>query len=492
MGKVGQKERPGLPGASISSTGREPSRYRPSIGRRKGVSGRPGSGLYHGISPEETSIILDSITDGVFTVDKDFLITSFNRAAEEITGVPCEEALARPCREVFRAEICEKECALKHTIKTGDPVMNRPITILRSDGRRVPISVSSALLRDGTGRIIGGVETFRDLSVVEELRKRIENQYSFADILSQSHRIMDIFAILPEVAESDSTVLIEGESGTGKELFARAIHNLSPRREKPMVVVNCAALPDTLLESELFGYKAGAFTDAKRDKPGRFARAEGGTIFLDEIGDISPALQVRLLRVLQDRVYEPLGATEPVKAEVRILAATNKDLEAELKAGRFREDLYFRINVIRVVLPPLRERKEDVPLLVRRFIERMNRLRGKNIKDLAEEALSALMQYDWPGNIRELENAIEHACVLSRGEKIEIHHLPGTLRKISFPQKTIRPGKALADLEAQAISEALSRNDWRRSAAAKELGIHKTTLWRKMNQLGIEKPRGGR
>jgi PAS domain S-box-containing protein len=425
-------------------------------------------------------------------VDKDFLITSFNRAAEEITGVPREEALGRPCREVFRSEICEKECALKHTIKTGDPMMNRPITILRSDGRRLPISVSSALLRDGAGRIIGGVETFRDLSVVEELRKRVENQYSFADIISQSRKIMDIFAILPEVAESDSTVLIEGESGTGKELFARAIHNLSPRQKKPMVVVNCAALPDTLLESELFGYKAGAFTDAKRDKPGRFARAQGGTIFLDEIGDVSPALQVRLLRVLQDRVYEPLGATEPVKADVRILAATNKDLEAERKAGRFREDLYFRINVIRIVLPPLRERKEDVPLLVRHFIDRMNRIRGRNIVDLTEEALSAVMQYDWPGNIRELENAIEHACVLCRGEQIELHHLPGTLRKMAFPQKTIRLGKTLADLEAHAISETLSRHNWRVSAAAKELGIHKTTLWRKMNRLGIERPKGRR
>ncbi|MBW2123632.1 MAG: sigma 54-interacting transcriptional regulator, partial [Deltaproteobacteria bacterium] len=243
----------------------------------------------HSLSSDETSIILDSIADGVFTVDMDFLVTSFNRAAEEITGVPRGEALGRPCREVFRADICETDCALKRTMETGKPFIDRPVTILRTDGRRVPISISTALLRDRNGTIIGGVETFRDLSVVEELRKQVEARYTFADILSRSHRMMEIFAILPEVAESDSTVLIEGESGTGKELLARAIHHLSPRGRKPMVVVNCGALPDTLLESELFGYKAGAFTDARKDKPGRFARAEGGTIFLDEIGDISPA-----------------------------------------------------------------------------------------------------------------------------------------------------------------------------------------------------------
>ncbi len=440
----------------------------------------------HAISPDETSIILDSVADGVFTVDRDFLITTFNRAAEEITGVPRDEALGRPCWEVFRANICETDCALKHTIKTGEPVIDRPITILNADGKRVPISVSSALLRDRDGAIIGGVETFRDLSVVEELRKQVEGQYTFADILSRSHRMMDIFAILPEVAESDSTVLIEGESGTGKELLARAIHNLSGRRKKPMVVVNCGALPDTLLESELFGYKAGAFTDAKKDKPGRFARAEGGTLFLDEIGDISAALQVRLLRVLQEKVYEPLGSTQPVRANVRIITATNRDLDGEVKKGRFRQDLYFRINVIPIALPPLRERKEDIPLLAQHFVDRMSHLRGKKITGLSSDALTAFMQYDWPGNIRELENAIEHAFVLCHAGQIELLHLPRPLHVAEGGQKTIPQGKTLAEIEARVIYETLVRHDWKRLAAARELGINKTTLWRKMKRLKLE------
>lgn len=460
----------------------------PPLPGREGLSGSMETGPYHAISPEETSIILDSVADGVFTVNQGFRITSFNRAATEITGVPHDEAIGRSCWEVFRAEICETDCALKQTIRSGEPVINRPISILNVDGKRVPISVSSALLRDAHGAIIGGVETFRDLSVVEELRKQVERQYTFADILSRSHKMLDVFAILPEVAESESTVLVEGESGTGKELLARAIHNLSARRDKPMVVVNCGALPDTLLESELFGYKAGAFTDAKKDRPGRFARAEGGTIFLDEIGDVSPALQVRLLRVLQERVYEPLGSTEPVEANVRIVTATNKDLDVEVGKGQFRQDLYFRVNVVRIVLPPLRERKEDIPLLVQHFVDRMNNLRGVKITGPSDEALMAFMQHDWPGNIRELENAIEHAFVLCHGGQIEIHHLPKIFQRGGTAGKTIPQGRTLAEIEARAIHETLARHNWKRLAAARELGINKTTLWRKIKRLRLDVP----
>jgi PAS domain S-box-containing protein len=240
------------------------------------------------LSPQEVAVILDSVADGVFTVDEVFRITSFNHAAEEITGVPRREAIGRPCCEVFRASICEAQCALKETMCTGRSVINRPVYILRPEGDRVPISISTAILKDRRGQILGGVETFRDLRLVEQLRAEIARQYTFGDILSKNGEMQRIFAMLPAVAESDSTVLVEGESGTGKELVARAMHSLSPRREKPLVTVNCGALPDTLLESELFGYKAGAFTDARKDKPGRFALAEGGTIFLDEIGDVSP------------------------------------------------------------------------------------------------------------------------------------------------------------------------------------------------------------
>ena len=435
----------------------------------------------------ENEVILDSIADGVFTVDGEWRITSFNRAAEEITGIPREEALGRPCCEVFRASICERDCALRWTMETGKPLVNKAIYIIDAEGERIPISISTALLRDEEGRVIGGVETFRDLSLVEELRKELEGRYSFRDILSKSPAMHRIFDILPEVAESDSTVLIVGESGTGKELIARAIHDLSPRREKRLVTVNCGALPDSLLESELFGHKAGAFTDARRDKPGRFALAEGGTIFLDEIGDIPSALQVKLLRVLQEKVYEPLGGVESLTADVRIITATNRNLEERVRERGFRQDLYYRINVVKISLPPLRERKEDIPLLLDHFIDRFNRLRGKNITGVTPEVLQILMAHDFPGNVRELENAVEHAFVLCRSGLIRPEHLPEQLR----PEESGPPAAAaetLEELEARFIYEALRRNDWNRAATARELGVHKTTLWRKIKRLGIELP----
>lgn len=295
-------------------------------------------------------VILDSVADGVFTVDQKWRITSFNRAAEKITGVPRDQAIGQQCCDIFRASICESDCALKQALRTGRPVVNKAVFVVDPQGRRIPISVSAAQLKDKNGKVIGGVETFRDLTVVEELRRAVEQRHTFQDIVSKSRSMQEIFDILPSVAESDATVLIEGKSGTGKELVARALHDLSPRREAPMVTVNCGAVPDSLLESELFGYKAGAFTDARTEKPGRFARAEGGTLFLDEIADISPAMQVRLLRVLQDGVYEPLGGTEPVNSNVRVVAASNRRLETMVKRGTFREDLFYRLNVVRLSL----------------------------------------------------------------------------------------------------------------------------------------------
>ncbi|MBD3180461.1 MAG: PAS domain-containing protein, partial [Candidatus Latescibacteria bacterium] len=318
---------------------------------------------------EINQIILDSIVDGVFTVDLNWRITYFNAAAERITGIPSEEAVGRLCAEIFKADVCEGACVMKRTMDTGEPISNETVKIIRSDGKTLRVSVSTALLKDKEGNVVGGVETFRDLSTEFELRKKLTRSYSFEDIVSKNHRMQELFDILPDLAESDSTVLIEGESGTGKELFARAIHSLSYQREGPMVTVNCGALPDTLLESELFGYRKGAFTDARRDKPGRFAMAEGGTIFLDEIGEISPAMQVRLLRVLQDGVYEPLGSNQPVHSDVRVIAATNSSLEDLVEEGKFRKDLYYRINVVSMNIPPLRERRDDIPLLADHFID---------------------------------------------------------------------------------------------------------------------------
>lgn len=431
-------------------------------------------------------VILDSVADGVFTVDLDWRITSFNAAAERITGVTREEALGRHCCDVFRASICETECALKGAHRTGRPVVSKAVYIVRADGERIPISVSAALLKDECGRVIGGVETFRDLSQVEELRKELEGRYTFADLVGRSAAMQRLFELLPQVADSAATVLIEGESGTGKELVARAIHNLSPRGKRRFVAINCGALPDTLLESELFGYKAGAFTDAKRDKPGRLAVADRGTLFLDEIGDVSPAMQTRLLRVLQERVYEPLGSVEPVPVDVRIVAATHRDLDELVRAGKFRDDLYYRINVVRLRLPPLRERREDIPLLVDRFIARFNRVQNKDIVGISDAALAILMAHDYPGNVRELENIIEHAFVLCRGGLIEPQCLPPALHgALGKTPRRLKTALTLAELEAIHISDALRRHDGNRAAAARELGINPSTLFRKLKTLGI-------
>jgi len=431
-------------------------------------------------------VILDSINDGVFTVDRQWRITSFNRSAERITGVSREEAVGRPCCEVFRASICETDCALRQTLASGHPITNKAVYILNAQGDRVPISISTAIFRDHDGDIIGGAETFRDLSVVEDLRKKLEAKYSFADIVGRSAAMQRIFEILPQIAESDSTLLIEGASGTGKELFARAIHGLSRRREKRFVALNCAALPDSLLESELFGYKAGAFTDAQHDKPGRFALANGGSIFLDEIGDISPAMQVRLLRVLQEKTYEPLGAVDSVQTDVRIIAASNKELAKLVRKGTFREDLFYRVNVVRLTLPSVRDRREDVPLLIEHFIAKYNRLQGKDIAGVSDEALARLMEHDYPGNVRELENLIEHAFVLCRGGLIEVAHLPSHLRGSTASGKSPNfAGMTLQTMEKLLIDDALRRHNGNRTAAARQLGINPSTLFRKIKSLGI-------
>lgn len=433
--------------------------------------------------------LLDSVPDGVFAVDPEWRITSFNRAAERITGVRREDAIGRRCCDVFRASICEGACALKQTLATHKPLVNKVVYIVSAAGERVPISISTAMLKDSRGKVIGGVESFRDLRVVEELRRQAQQQDSFSDIVGRSTRMRELFDLVPVIAASDSTVLIHGASGTGKELFARAIHAHSRRRAKRFVAINCGALPDTLLESELFGYKAGAFTDAKKDKPGRFALAQGGTMLLDEIGDISPAMQTRLLRVLQERVYEPLGSVEPVKADVRIIAATAKDLRGLVLEGRFREDLFYRVHVVRLELPSLRERREDIPLLVDHFIAHFNRLQGKDIAGVSEGVLGRLMEHDFPGNVRELENVIEHAFVLCRGALIEENHLPPNLRARTSSGETRRArGLTLDAMEELLIREALERHGGNRAAAARELGINASTLFRRLKASKLQKP----
>ena len=437
-----------------------------------------------------TEIILESISDGVFTVSHEWRITSFNRAAEEITGIPRSEAIGRFCWEVFRSNMCEGDCALRRTMKEGRSYVSTSTYIINSKKKRIPINASTALLRNEQGEILGGVETFRDNTVVEELRRELNDSFKQGDMVSCSRLMKKIFAVLPQIAESDSTVLIEGDTGTGKEVMAKALHNLSKRKDKPFVAINCGALPDTLLESELFGYKAGAFTNAVGDKPGYLTIADGGTILLDELGETSPAFQVKLLRVLEEREFQPLGGIQKQHVNVRILAATNCDLEALIEQGRFRQDLFYRINIVRLRLPALRERKEDIPLLIEWFIDKMNRLRGKAVTGIELETMDRLMAYDYPGNIRQLENIIEHAFILCSQGKIGIQHLPAYLVTPAVPvaATSLSIQAIRKSTEEEAILQALQRNGYNRLATAKELGMHKTTLFRKLKRLNLRLP----
>jgi PAS domain S-box-containing protein len=426
---------------------------------------------------------LESISDGVFTIDSSKRITSFNRAAEEITGFKGEETIGQYCFDIFRADICEKKCALDETLSSGKPGINLPARIITKGGDQRPISISTAILRNDKGEIVGGVETFRDLSEIENLRKQASRRFTYEDIVGRHPKIKEILSFLPDIAESESPVLIEGPTGSGKELIARAIHNLSPRKEGPFVALNCAALPETLLESELFGYAKGAFTGAMRDKPGRFLLANGGTIFLDEISSTSLAFQADLLRVLEKGEFTPLGETKTMKANFRVVAATNMVLKKLVQKDKFRDDLYYRLNVIKIALPPLKERKEDIPLLVDHFIRKFNVLKGKNIQSVSSQVLSCLMDYSFPGNIRELENIIEFAFVKCKGPVIELGHLPNDLWAEEDEKSGYLSGREL--LEAQKIRAILNQNPNNRDEAARALGISRATLWRKMKKYGI-------
>ena len=456
------------------------------------------------------ALIFDSIHDGVFTVDHEFRITTFNSEAERITGVSRRQALGKKCYEVFRASICQNGCALKETLSTGRPLRDVRIDVLNSSMVPVPLLVSTAVLRRGD-RLEGGVEIFRDISDIESLRKELKGTTSFEDIVGASPIMQRLFRLLPDVAASDAPVLIEGSSGTGKELVASAIVSLSARANKPFVRVNCGALPDNLLESELFGYVRGAFTDARTDKPGHFALADGGTILLDEIGDVTPAFQVKLLRVLQEGEIQPLGGRKPIKVNVRVLAATNRDLARMVEEGRFRQDLYYRIRVVPVVLPALKDRKDDVPLLVDHFIRRLALRTGKSIRDISPKAMATLCDYDYPGNVRELQNILERVFVLCHTPRIEPKDLPEEVltraHRLAQEQAALharrRPSehallrspapqsqRASEDLVAQRLLDALAAHAWDRTKTAKSLGIGRNTLWRRMKEHGLASTRG--
>ena len=447
-----------------------------------------------------TDIILESISDGVFTVDSAWRVTSFNKAAERITGIDRIEAVGKLCHEVFKSNMCESECPLRRTMKTGKPIIDKKGYCLTPKGERVPISVSTAILFDADGNATGGAETFRDLREIEELKERLQSQ-SFGDEYSSRNPTMRrMLDLLPTIAESATTVLIRGETGTGKEVLARAIHRLSGREKGAFIAVNCGALPETLLESELFGYRKGAFTGADKDKAGRFKLAENGTLFLDEIGDISPVLQVKLLRVLQEREYEALGSTVTEKTNARIICATNKNLKELVERGTFRQDLYYRINVIDLALPALKERKEDIPHLAEHFLRTYARQARKAIGGFTPEVFASFYAYLWPGNIRELENVIERAVVLCGKKEIDVSLLPSDLvvpAERSGSETFQAPSRdsgvdAKGDMREQkrqaersAILASLERCGFQCSKAAFELGIDKATLYRKMKTYDI-------
>jgi PAS domain S-box-containing protein len=426
-------------------------------------------------------LIFNSISDGVFTVDRNCVITLFNRAAERITGFSQAEAIGKHCFDIFRTEVCHRQCALRDTLKTFAPVQNARVTIITRDGQELPIQVTTTILQDDEGTRVGAVEFFRDMSEIENLRKSLEQKRNMADIVSVNPAMHKLIGLLPDIAVSECNVLIQGPSGCGKELFAQVIHNLSPRRYGPYIRMNCAALPATLLESELFGYEKGAFTDAKHDKPGQFAMAAGGTLLLDEVGEMDISLQVKLLRVLSNGEYRPLGSAETLHADARIIAATNADLEQAIANGTFRRDLYYRINVVNISIPPLCERPEDIPLLVEHFIAAFRKKSGKPIERVTPEALAVLRRYPLPGNVRELENAIEHAFVMCHGAEIAPEHLPPHITShVPLPNGNRRPAN-----EEDMILQTLRRYHGNRSKAAAELSMHRSTLWRKMKTLGI-------
>lgn len=428
---------------------------------------------------ELLQIVFDSIMDGIFTVDRDLVITSFNRAAERITGFAASDAVGRRCYEIFRTEVCHRQCALRAALSNEEPVNPARVHIISRDGVEKAVGITATVLRT-KGEIVGAVEFFHDLGLFDHVRQ----QQAATGIVTGSPAMNRIIDMLPNIAKSDCSVLVLGPSGSGKELIAQAIHSLSPRRFGPYVRINCAALPASLLESELFGYVKGAFTDARHDKPGHFTLANGGTLLLDEISEMDVSLQVKLLRVLNNGEYQPLGSTRTLHTDARVIAATNADLKAAIEQRRFRSDLFFRINVVTIEIPPLCQRKEEIPLLVTHFIDKYAATTGKGIRGITTGAMRLLIAYDYPGNVRELENAIEHAFVMCDGELIQPECLPSHL--VEAPPRGGHPEEVVVDSERQLIAQALARRRGNRTLAARDLGMHRTTLWRKMKLCGID------
>ena len=434
-------------------------------------------------------IILDNLDIGVLTVDRGGHITFFNNRAETMSGFNRGEVLGKSCNMIFGEASGHDMLLFRETIADGQARASTEGEIKAREGQAVPIRANYMAPKNEDGRIVGGLATISDLSLKYQFNSEIKGRYTFYDMVGKDPAIQKIFDIVPVVASSDATILIEGPTGTGKDVLTKVIHNTSMRSKKPLVKVNCAALPDNLLESEMFGYVKGAFTGADKDKPGRFQEADGGTIFLDEIGDLPLSLQAKLLRVLEDKEFYPLGSRKTTKVDVRIISATNQNLDRLVRERRFREDLFYRLNVMRLDLPPLKDRRGDIPLLISHILKRLSAIRDTIVEKFSNDAMEVLLNYDYPGNVRELGNIIEHALIVCQGKIIERNHLPlslqggfapppATVEKQSFDQKIEFSEKAI-------ILDMLQKYNWNKGKTASALNINRTTLWRKMRKYSI-------
>ena len=432
-------------------------------------------------------IILDNLDVGIFAVNRGGYITFFNHQAEKISGFDRRQVLGKSCSTIFEGEGAHDLCLLKESIADGSSRQSRQGKMITKDGETIPVRANYLALRNEKGAIVGGLATFHDLTLVRQLNRAISAKYTFHDMIGKDPGMQKIFEMVNVVAATDATILIEGATGTGKDLLAGIIHSASRRADKPMVKVNCSAIPDNLLESEMFGYARGAFTGADRDKPGRFNEADGGTIFLDEIGELPLALQAKLLRVIEDREFYPLGSRRTEKVDVRIISATNRNLERLVAKRQFREDLYYRLNVFRIELPALKERRVDLPLLIHHILRRISAARDDRRVGISEAAMEILLNYNYPGNVRELENILEHALIICREDFIEPRHLPAYLHKKKAARKAV-PTSGMADdasldvHERERLLKTLQQFNWHRKKAAAALGIDRTTLWRKMKK----------
>lgn len=449
-------------------------------------------------NPEVLNMVVDAMADGVFTVDAHGRFVAWSAGAERITGYASAEVVGKPCR-ILEGPNCKGFSTLAELLESSAPpagICNQECKVLSKDQRELYLLGNVRVLTDEQGKVVGAVGTFTDLTAfvfanerIAILEEQTKSRGAFQQMVGESTPMQEVFRRLRLAAQSDVTVLLSGESGTGKELAARAIHALSARKDRPFLGVNCAAIPETLLESELFGHVKGAFTGAIRDKVGVFQAAHGGTLFLDEVGDMNPLLQLKLLRVLQEREVQRVGDNRPFKVDVRLITATNKDLKQLLASGALREDFYYRIRVFEITLPPLRERRDDIPLLVNYFVDELSRARGKTVKGIARDALQRMLDYPWPGNVRELKNAIEHALVIVGSDHIGLLDLPQELRFPSGYWTKLRPESMLTpeeQAERRRIVDALQKTGGNRSAAARTLGFSRVTLWKKMRRLGLD------